>query len=133
MTALAALPPVLPPPARCHLGTARGLRTTPGPVDIAHAPAETARGLGESVRVPLAVVGPHVSTPAHVGTVPGPVTAPIAQLTARGHGSVSIGLDERVAGSTRAAVLALVFTVTLGPALWFPSPRCNAWSASSWV
>ena len=88
MTALAIPPPSLPPPARGHLGTGRGLRTTPGPVEIARGPGENARGLGENARglgenarglgenarIPMAIVGPHASTPAHVGTVPGPVT-----------------------------------------------------------
>ena len=92
-------PPVLPPPARSP-------RTTAGPIETAH-------DLGGNACSPMAVAGSHASTPSHVGTGPGLVTAPVTPRTARGRGSVSTDLDEGATVNTRTSLRARVLESTL--------------------
>ena len=61
-----------------------------------------------SVPVALAVVGPHVSVPAPVGSLAGLVTD-------RGHGRGINGTGVRITGNMGGVVLPRMFTVILGP------------------
>ena len=77
------------------------------------------------------VADPHVPMPARIGTRPGPVTArghatpPDIPQTARGCGNVGTGLDNTTTVNTSPGLHTPGPTVTLGPALRCPNPRCT--------
>ena len=68
-----------------------------------------------SVPVPLAVVGPHVSVPAPVGSVAGLVTGLASPRTARGRGRGTDSSGVRIIGNMGGVVLPRMFMVILGP------------------
>ena len=74
-TALASPLPVLLPCVRGLISADLGLRTAIGAAKFVHTPVVTACGHSMNVPVPLAVVDPHVSVPAPLGSVAGLMTA----------------------------------------------------------